>query len=50
MSRPRYYHTTAGQDHIPDPYRWVDPAVTIGCFVVGVGLWAGVIARTLGWI
>ena len=21
---PRYYHTTVGQDHIPDPWKWVD--------------------------
>lgn len=50
MSQPRYYPTTSGQDHIPDPWAWLDPTVTIGCFVVGLSMWVGVIARVMGWI
>lgn len=47
---PRYYHTTVGQDHIPDQTRWLDTAIPYALIAFGLGLWALVIARTLGWI
>lgn len=45
----RYYHTTVGQDHIPDPWRWIDivlpwALIAIG-FVIDVAL-----LISLGWM
>lgn len=41
----RYYRTTAGSDHIPDPYRWVDRAAPWAILALGVIMWLIVLWR-----
>lgn len=48
MTRLRYYHTTAGQDHIPDPHRWLDTAIPYMLIALGIGIWIATLA-SLGW-
>jgi hypothetical protein len=49
MSRPRYYHTTVGQDHIPDRWRWLDD-VAIPWALIALGCALDVAALlSLGW-
>lgn len=38
MTHPRCYRTTVGQDHIPDPWRWLDRAIPWALIALGVGI------------
>lgn len=48
MSRPRYYHTTAGQDHIPDRWRWLDAAIPWALIALGIAIDVAALL-SLGW-
>ncbi|MER9176223.1 hypothetical protein NKH72_21845 [Mesorhizobium sp. M0955] len=36
--RLRYYRTTAGSDHIPDPWQWVDTVVPPALFILAFSI------------
>lgn len=38
MTSPRYYPTTVGQDHIPDPWAWLDRAIPLALIAVGFAI------------
>ncbi|WP_190233839.1 hypothetical protein [Mesorhizobium sp. M4B.F.Ca.ET.058.02.1.1] len=48
MSKPRYYHTTVGQDHIPDRWKWLDVAIPYLLIAVACGIDIMVLL-SLGW-
>lgn len=49
MSRPRYYHTTVGQDHIPDRWRWLDKVIPWVLIAIACGIDIAALF-SLGWV
>lgn len=39
----RYYRPTVGQDHIPDPYQWLDRAIPLAIFAAAFVLIAATV-------